>query len=236
VRPVVGAVCACIAAVGPASAARAATITVVDALPGQAVQLRVDGRPLGDRLQPGASPPVLRVRAGHHVLRLDGAPNVHLTLRAQIARGDRATLVAHLTAHQRPRLSLFRDRARRPGAGRAVLAVRHTAAVPVLDVLLDGRRLFRGVLPGGQRLAPVRRGAHRLDLRVGQVRVSLGRLRLDRGGMTVVYVLGGPDLESVVDLVQRVALPGGSGGGADPGELWKQFPLREPPPRQGGGR
>ncbi|MDF1700854.1 MAG: DUF4397 domain-containing protein [Planctomycetota bacterium] len=117
-----------------------AAVTVVHGVPGLVVDVYVDGALALENFQPRTITDVIPLPCGPHDLAIvaAGAPPTAPLLSASVnlAAGSDSTVVAHLAADGSPRLSVFaNDLTRKRWYSRVV--VRHTAAAPAVDVLLE---------------------------------------------------------------------------------------------------
>ncbi|MBM2615098.1 DUF4397 domain-containing protein [Actinoplanes sp. LDG1-06] len=217
----------------PAYARANAQVTVVHGIPGQPVDVYVNGKKTLPGFQPGKVAGPLSLPAGSYDIALtkpgDAIGNALLKVDDAEVPGDRnISLVAHLTADGKPALTPFvNDTARLP-AGQARLIVRHAAAAPAVDVRAGGKPVFSGVTNGKEGKADLDAGTVSADVVLAgtQTRV-LGPADLDlkEGTATVVYAVGSAE-DKTLDLVTQSitglhsapgGVPSGDGGRADRG-------------------
>ncbi len=209
-------------------AAQAATVTVVHGIPGFRADVYVNGKKTLEGFEAGTMTDPIRLPAGRYRLdvREAGAPasaRPELTGRARLGRDTNASIVGHLDARGRPRLSIFVNDVSRPPAGRTRLTVRHTADAPPVDILVDGRPVISGLVPpreGGRELPA---GTHTVAVAVAGTDNRIwgpARLSLKAGSTNVVYAIGSQEDGTLDQLVQRFdpgsfrpgSVPAGSSG------------------------
>ncbi|WP_144721926.1 DUF4397 domain-containing protein [Agrococcus jejuensis] len=137
----------------PALAAEGdATVSVLHAVPGIAVDVYVDGAETVPDLQPGTLTEPLALAPGAHDIQVfaDGddpataAPTIEARGVEVPADAD-VTLVAYLDASGAPALGAFVNDTSPVPAGQARLTVRHLAAAPAVDVRADGTVVVEGI-------------------------------------------------------------------------------------------
>lgn len=211
------------ASAAPAAADRAATVTVLHALPDAGPVDVYSGRSLVlDDLAPGQLG-AIALPGGTARLRVyadDAAPGAGTPLLTvpptRIAPGSSVTVAAHLAPRGTPTATTFVNDTRTVGMGMGRLTVRHLAAAPAVDVRAGGRVLLADVANPRQASVGLNAGTYRIDLvRAGTRSVLAGPLTLtlvnrpgrdDMGTNTIVYAWGtAADLRTAVQEV-RLAL------------------------------
>ncbi|WP_430785391.1 DUF4397 domain-containing protein [Actinoplanes sp. G11-F43] len=215
----------------PAAAAANAKVTVVHGIPGQPVDVWVDGKKTVPDFQPGKTAGPLSLPAGEYDIALtkpgDPIGDALLTVDdAAVPGGANVSLVAHLGTDGEPVLTPFVNDTGKVGAGKARLIVRHTAAAPAVDVRAGGRPVFEDLTNPKEAKADVDAGTVAADVVLaGTDDRVLGPADLDlaEGTATIVYAIGSAD-DDTLDLVTQSieglhsapgGVPGGDGGRAD---------------------
>jgi hypothetical protein len=187
------------AANDPSAAAGGAQITVVQALPGDEVDVAVDGRSVGRRTRVGSLLGPLVLSPGRHVLifsRSSGSPAI--TTRLSLRPGSSSDVVLHRPASVdgAPVVNTY-DTPRTPiGPEKARILLAHTATVAPADVELDGKVVFTDIANGEFADADVPAGRHRVALLPtgATTQPILGPLAVDLAPRTatMVYAVGTP--------------------------------------------
>ena len=217
----------------PAFAAANSQVTVVHGIPGQAVDVYVNGEKTIPDFQPGKVAGPLSLPAGEYDIALtkpgDAIGSALLTVNDAAVPGDaNLSLVAHLGEDGKPTLTPFANDTAKLAAGKARLIVRHTAAAPAVDVRAGGEPVFEDLTNPKEAKADVDAGSVSADVVLAgtQDRV-LGPADLDlkEGTATVVYAVGSAG-DKTLDIVAQTidglhsapgGVPSGDGGRADRG-------------------
>ncbi len=219
---------AALATVGLAAPAAAdshdtSAITVVHGIVGVPVDVYLAGdldEPLIPNFQPGDIAGPLDLPVGTYdfvIVAEDGDPAADVIFEdsAEVpAAGLNATVVAHLDADGNPVLSVFANNMEETAAGEGRLSVRHTAAVPAVDILADGAALeaFAGAEngDGGDIDLPVGTYSAAVALQ-GETDPAIGPadVNIQEGVNTLVYAVSG--LEGELDLVVQTITVGAAG-------------------------
>ncbi|WP_433364472.1 DUF4397 domain-containing protein [Actinoplanes sp. CA-142083] len=218
---------------GPAFARANARVSVVHGIPGQPVDVYVNGKKTIPGFQPGKVAGPLSLPAGQYDIALtkpgDPVGEALLTVDdAEVPGGADISLVAHLSADGKPALTPFVNDTAKLAPGQARLIVRHTAAAPAVDVRAGGKPVFEGLTNPKEAKADVDASTVSADVVLaGTTARVLGPADLDlaEGTATIVYAVGSAD-DKTLDLVtQRITglhsapggVPSGDGGRADRG-------------------
>lgn len=222
---------------GPAQSSALANSTayVVHGIPGQAVDVYVNGTKTLTNFEPSkvAGPLDLPEGAYDIVLTKPGDPITAPILKvddAAVPGGQNLSLVAHLNAGGQPTLTPFVNDTSPVGAGNSRLIVRHTAAAPAVDVRADGTVAFPGLANPNEAKADLAAGSVNADVVLaGTNTVALGpaELNLAEGTATIVYAIGSAEAQNLAITSQVLTglhsapggVPAGSGGLADDGGL-----------------
>jgi hypothetical protein len=216
----------------PAFAA-SSQVSVVHGIPGQNVDVYVNGKKTLPDFAPGKVAGPLSLEEGSYdiVLTKPGDDISEALLKvddADIPGGANISLVAHLTAAGEPALTPFVNDTKKVAAGQARLIVRHTAAAPAVDVRAGGKPAFENLTNPKEAKADLPAGAVEADVVLaGTDTVAIGPADLDlkEGTATIVYAIGSAE-DKTLDLVTQSitglhsapgGVPSGSGGQADQG-------------------
>jgi hypothetical protein len=139
---------------------QAATVTVVHGVPGFRADVYVNGKKALTGFQAGAMTTPIHLPAGRYHLAIrpaGAAPSSAPALAASVTLGARenASVVAHLDAQGKPMISLYRNDVSSVAVGRSRFTFRQVAASPPVDVLVDGRPVFRDVGNSAERTTTV---------------------------------------------------------------------------------
>jgi hypothetical protein len=216
-----------------AAAADEATVTVVHGVPGLTVDVYANGKELLPNFKPGTVTKPLQLPAGTYDLAVfpDGkGPSGTPAIKAddvKVPGGANASVVAHLDAAGKPKLSVFVNDTSKVPAGKARLTVRHTAAAPAVDVRAGGQPVFTNLTNPNEKKGEVDAGTVQADVVLaGTDTVAIGPadLELAEGTNTVVYAWGNGTAgyklatQSISGLHSAPGgVPAGDGGGLDGG-------------------
>ncbi|UQU62963.1 DUF4397 domain-containing protein [Couchioplanes caeruleus] len=217
---------------GPALAA-SSQVSVVHGIPGQPVDVYVNGKKTVPGFEPGKVAGPLTLEEGSYDIALTkpGEDLGKALLKvddAQVPGGANISLVAHLSADGKPALTPFVNDTGKLAAGQARLVVRHTAAAPAVDVRAGGEPVFRDLTNPKEAKADLPAGDVSADVVLaGTDDVVLGPtdLSLAEGTATIVYAVGSAE-DKTLDVVAQTltglhsapgGVPSGSGGLADRG-------------------
>lgn len=213
-------------------------IFVVHGVPGLPVDVYVDGELTLSDFQPGDIAGPLELPPGTYKIDVtavgDSPDNAVLTTEQNVLGGLNASAVAHLDGEGNPTVSVFLNNINDPGEGNGRLVVRHTAAAPAVDVLLeDGTEVFTGLTNPNEESTELAAGTYSALVAPAGAGVEgalLGPLDVPvtAGTNTIVYAVGSPANDSLGVIVQTVAavpvtgdapagVPSGSGDLADGG-------------------
>lgn len=231
-----GAVAIAAAVIGmtlPALAGETSKVSVVHGIPGQPVDVYVNGAKALPDFQPATIAGPLDLPAGSYDIVLtepgaDPAANPLLAVDDVVVPGGRnLSLVAHLTAEGTPTLTAFVNDTSRVAAGNARLVVRHTAAAPAVDVRAGGAAVFLGLTNPNEAKADVAAGTVSVDVVLagtGNVVIGPVDVNLAEGTATIAYAIGSARKKTLTILTQVITglhtapggIPAGSGGLAVP--------------------
>jgi hypothetical protein len=215
----------------PAFAA-SSKVSVVHGIPGQPVDVYVNGTRTLSNFQPGKVAGPLTLPAGSYDIALtkpgDPVGDALLTVKgAKVPGGADISLVAHLTAEGKPALTPFVNDVGKLGPGQARLTVRHTAAAPAVDVRAGGKPVFTQLTNPHEAKADLPAGTVSADVVLaGTSTVVLGPADLNlKEGTSIVYAIGSAGDKTLSLVAQTISglhsapggVPSGSGGLADRG-------------------
>ena len=215
----------------PAYADAASKVTVVHGIPGQDVDVYVNGKKTIPDFKPGKVAGPLDLPAGQYDIALtkpgDAIGSALLKVdNAEVPGDANISLVAHLDASGKPKLTPFVNDTAKLAAGKTRLIVRHTAAAPAVDIRAGGQPVFKGVTNGKEGKADLDAGSVSADVVLaGTTTRVLGPADLDlaEGAATIVYAVGSAEGESLDIVSQAITglhsapggVPSGDGGRAD---------------------
>ncbi|MET0492727.1 MAG: DUF4397 domain-containing protein [Actinoplanes sp.] len=218
-----------------AAPALAATsqVSVVHGIPGQDVDVYVNGKKTLPDFKPGTVAGPLKLEEGSYDIALtkpgEDISKALLTVDdAAVPGGANISLVAHLTADGKPALTPFANNVKKIAAGQARLIVRHTAAAPAVDVRAGGKPVFSDLTNPKEAEADLPAGTVSADVVLAgtdDVAVGPADLDLKEGTATIVYAVGSAEDKSLDLVTQTISglhsapggVPSGSGGLADRG-------------------
>ena len=222
-----------IAAASPAQAADSSQVSVIHGIPGQPVDVYVNGTKTLSDFAPGTVAGPLDLAAGSYDIALtkpgDPVGSAILTVNdLAVPAGENLSVVAHLDTAGSPKLTAFVNDTSPTAAGEARLVVRHTAAAPAVDVRANGTPVFSGLTNPNEDQADVGAGSVSADVVLaGTSTVVIGpaTLNLAEGSSTIVYAIGSAEGNTLALVVQTISglgsapsgVPAGTGGLADPG-------------------
>jgi hypothetical protein len=233
------ALAAAAAAGTPAQAAENATVSVLHGVPGATVDVYANGKALLKNFKPGTLTDPQKLPAGSYDLKVTaagagaGGAAVIQANDVEVPAGANVTVVAHLGADGKPRLTPFVNDTSKVAAGKARLTVRHTAAAPAVDVRAGGKPVFENLTNPKEASAEVPAGTVSADVVLaGTSTVAIGPADLDltEGTNTIVYAWGSAADKNLKLAVQTISglhsdpsgIPGGTGGQAaqDEAPVW----------------
>lgn len=195
---------ALVSAVPPASAHGGSApppgrIVIVQAVPGDSLDVTVDGKTVHQATSLGSVLGPIAVSAGRHEVGfVDASGSVRLRSTVVVASGSSSDIVVHLPAalHGTPVVNSYRTPRSLIAPGKARVLIAHTATVAPADVRVDGQVVFRDIANGEYATADVAAGAHTVALLPAGLTKHpiLGPLSVDlkAGTVTMVYAVGNP--------------------------------------------
>jgi hypothetical protein len=118
---------------------------------------------------------------------------------------SRQSAVVHLNAQEQPTLTVYPDDVADVPMGDARLVVRHTAAAPPVDVLVDQQLVMTGVAPEAEVAQLVAAGSHVVGAATdGRPLVAAQQTNFAEGSSTVLYLVGSAQQDNLTWLVEVV--------------------------------
>ncbi|GIF23273.1 hypothetical protein BJ973_000371 [Actinoplanes tereljensis] len=209
----------------PAAAADTSQVSVVHGIPGQPVDVYVNGKKTLTSFKPATVAGPLALAAGTYDVALTkpGEPVSSALLEnksLQVPGGKNLSLVAHLDGSGKPALTAYINDTSKIKAGMARLVVRHDAQAPAVDVRAGGKPVFSGLTNPKEDMAEVPAGTVKADVVLaGTTTVVLGPKDLDlaAGKDTIVYAIGSAEGKSLALVAQTIDGLGGAPGGMPAG-------------------
>jgi hypothetical protein len=202
-----------------AGAQSTGTVTVVHGVPGLTVDVYVNGKLTLEDFAPKTVTDPLQLPAGNYEIKVFAANSdpatatPAITGSATLPAGANASIVAHLTAAGAPTLSVFVNDVAPIAAGKARLVVRHTAAAPAVDVLVNGSPALTNLANPNEAKAEVPAGTYAAAVAAtGTTTPVIGpaNLTLQAGTAYFVYAIGSlqdKNLDLVVQTIGGLAAP-----------------------------
>jgi hypothetical protein len=199
-------------ATGTASAQEAqADATIVHGIPGVPVDVYIDDELALEGFEFGSITESLPLDPGDHDIAVrpagDQGAEPILDGTAAVEEGTSTSIVAYLDENGEPALGVFANDASLIPAGDARLTVRHAAAAPMVDILVDGEPVLVALSNGDEQTTDIGEGTYSTSFApAGSTSPILGpvELTLVAGGSSIVYTVGSADDESLELLVQSI--------------------------------
>ena len=198
-------------AAGSVSGSVSGTVTLVQAVPGRAVEMRVDGRELHRVAHVGEVIGPVRLPAGRHEFAFVGSGGNVVRANVSLRPGSSVDVVLHRPAAVRGAsvVTSFPTPTRPIRAGWARILVAATASLVPADVRVDDRVVFANIANGESATIDVTAGRHLVALvPTGQPAPAvLGPLKVTvaAGTVTMVYAAGGPPAGAPRAIVHTMA-------------------------------
>jgi len=195
-----------------------ARLMVVQAVPGQRIDVLIDGETVGRGTDTGDVLGPFSVPSGPHDVTFRNAAGVVVVETAvDLEAGSSQDLVVHLPAQAtgKPVATVYETPTDPIATGKARVLIAHTASVAPADVRLDGTVVFRNIANGEFATADVAQGPHVAELLPSGLttRPLLGPLdvNLAAATATMVYAVGDAETDSMEVIAHSIPL------GANPG-------------------
>lgn len=224
-------VCAGMLFTPSAHAQDGSSVSVLHGVPDATVDVWANGKPLLTNFAPGTLTEPQMLPVGSYDLKVvkagdpADAPAVIEAKGVQVPAGKNITVVAHLDADGKPKLTPFVNDTSTLAAGKARLTVRHVAAAPAVDVRANGTPALKNLSNPNEATAVVDAGTISADVVLaGTSTVALGPadVQLAEGTHTIVYAWGSAEAKNLKLAVQTIkgmnghpeGVPAGDGGQA----------------------
>lgn len=207
-------------AIGPGQAASTAEIYLVQGLPGQSLDVSVDGSAVEQDVATASVVGPFDVEPGRRTVTLTDGGDVVLKRTISVAAGSSSDVVAHLpaSASASPTATVFENDLSAVPRGKALLSVAHTAAVPPADIRVDGEVLFANVANGESLALVVPADTYSVDIvptgKNGPALLGPLDLEVKAGGLDRVFAVGDPTKETMNVAVHSIRT--GSSGSDQP--------------------
>jgi hypothetical protein len=199
-----------------------ASVTVVHGVPGVPVDIWVDGEPAIPGFQPGATQTVSGLSGSLQVEIVPAGQDrsaAVITQSVDVPSSGSYDLVAHLNEGGEPVLTTFDN------SGDDNVIVRHTAAAPAVDVLVDGEAALTGLTNPNQESATLPAGSYQVAVALtGETDPVLGPITLEAAAdETYTAYAVGSAAENTLDVIlvtgsdREAADGGGTPGRVDAG-------------------
>lgn len=187
------------------SSAPASTVYFIQAVPGDSVEVSVDGDVVVDTLDSATVSDAVSVEPGSHTITFS-SDTWSVDSSVTIGSGSE-DVVAHLPADTGadPVITVFDNDLKPVRQGHGRLTVAHTAVVPPADVRASGEVLFSNIANGEFVNADVPSDTYKVDVvPTGGKKALLGPVKLDvkAGSLTRVFAIGQPGKNTMQAVVQ----------------------------------
>ena len=203
----------------PVQAADDATIYVVQGLPGQTVDVAVDGKTVADGVKTAAVTKGFPVEAGSRKVTFSDDGEVLLERMMKVTAGSSWDVVLHLPADEDadPAVTIFRNDLSAVPRGKASLTVAHTARVGEADVRVDDKVLFADIENGESLNLVVPVATYEVAIvpagKSSPVVLGPVDLTVQGGALNRVYAIGDPS-KKTMNVAVHVLETGSSGSEA----------------------
>jgi len=210
-------------AVGPSYAADDAKVYIVQGLPGDSLDVAVDGDTVAKNVKTAAVVGPFKVKAGSRKVTFSDNGKVVLERMVTVKADSSWDVVGHLPASSsaKPVVTVFKNDLSAVPAGKASLVVAHTASVPPADIRVNGKVLFANIANGESLKLTVPVATYKVAIvPAGEKKpVLLGPLSLtvQGGAVNRVYAVGDPEKKTMNVAVHVIAT--GSSGSGKPSEV-----------------
>jgi len=124
-----------------------------------------------------------------------------------LSNGNNLSFVAHLTADEKPKLSLFKNMVTEAGAKRSWLSIRHVAASSALQIRTNGYPVYIPLTNGMERKRSLPFGSYSVDAlhsETSTVAINPISLNLQKGTNVVLYIWGAKSKGSLAFLKEEI--------------------------------
>ncbi|WP_165807138.1 DUF4397 domain-containing protein [Nocardioides currus] len=187
---------------GPASGAPAkkdpGRVTVIQAVPGSVVDVKIDGKSVAEGSEVGSVLGPFPLKPGEHTVSFRDEGSMKVVSELQVASGSSTDLVLHLPADPGgdPVVHSYAEPTGAIGPAKARVVLAHTATVAPADVRVNGQTVFTNIangefaeaeLPAGSNEVALLPTGETSDPILGPVDVSL-----DSSTLSMIYAYGNP--------------------------------------------
>ncbi len=194
----------------PPAAAAVGSVAIVQAVPGESVDVTIDGKAVESGVGSGQVLGPYSLSEGSHQVDFSGGDGIEQATTVEVAAGSNQDVVLHLPASVDgdALVTTYPAPVKPIGPGKARVLVAHTANVAPADIQVDGQVVFENVANGEYATADLPAGKHVVALfPTGRTTDPiLGPLTVDLAArsLTMVYAVGNPETDSM-DLVAHTA-------------------------------
>lgn len=196
-------------------------VTVVQAMPGSAVGVSIDGRSVQKGASAGSVLGPYSLSPGAHQVTFSDVRGTSVSEQVQVQSGANRDVVLHLpqSVNGSPEVNTYRTPGRSIGPQKSRVLVAHTANVGAADVAFDGTVVFDNVVNGQYAEADVPSGTHEVQLfpagKDSDGNSVLGPLSmaLPASTVTMSYAYGNPQ-DKTMKVVSHTAQLSSSGTAA----------------------
>ena len=219
----IGAIALVGATVSTSQAASDAKVFIVQGLPGQSVDVAVDGKSVAKNLETAAVAGPYTVKAGTRTITFSSNGKVVLKKQFSVKAKSSWDVVVHLpeSSADKPAVTVFRNDVTSVPRGKASLVVAHTATVPPADIRVDGKVLFKNIANGEALKLTVPVATYKVAIvPTGEAKpVILGpvELTVDGGAVNRVYAVGDPAKKTMTVAVH--VIPTATTGSGQPDDV-----------------
>ncbi len=201
---------------GAQDASETSDVYVVHAIPGQPVDVYVNGDPALEDFQPEAiEGPIVLPESDYQIEVYPAGADPETTepvidVSTPLPGGVSASAVAHLTADGEPTLSVFVNDLSPIDEGNGRLAIRHVAAAPPVDIIASGAPVegFTDIGNGNEAVSELPAGDYDTSIAAAGTTEPLlaAPVSLEAGSVEIVYAIGSLE-DNQVALLQQSLMP-----------------------------
>ncbi|WP_237771507.1 DUF4397 domain-containing protein [Kribbella sp. ALI-6-A] len=198
----------------PAGAAAGGVVYVVQGLPGQTVDVRVDGKVVARGVAATKVVGPFSVAAGQRRITAVAGGKTLVDRQIAVKAGSNQDVVIHRPAAPTapPVITSYPNKLTAVPKDKAAVRVAHTAAVGPADIRVNGKVLFANVANGESLDVVVPAGTYTVDIvpagANGPVVLGPAQLPVEAGYLTRVFAVGEPNSKTMAVAVATLRLPG----------------------------
>ncbi|WP_432944707.1 DUF4397 domain-containing protein [Kribbella sp. CA-253562] len=198
----------------PAGAASGGVVYVVQGLPGQTVDVRVDGKVVARGVAATKVVGPFSVAAGQRRITAVAGGRTLVDRQIAVQAGSNQDVVIHRPAAPSapPVITSYPNKLTAVPKDKAAVRVAHTAAVGPADIRVNGKVLFANVANGESLDVVVPAGTYTVDIvpagANGPVVLGPAQLPVEAGYLTRVFAVGEPNSKTMTVAVATLRLPG----------------------------